>query len=631
MNVLSIEGLGRQFGERVLFEDLSFGLEKGEKVALIAPNGTGKSTILKIIAAKDEANQGSVIINPDIPWAYLEQEPSFDKNLRINDYIKGTHSEVLKIIRDYEKSVAEQSENWNKETQKRFDLASAKMDQFEAWDYERRLEQLLSLFKIENLDQNIDELSGGQRKRLALAVILLDKPELLILDEPTNHLDMEMIEWLEKYLEKSNITLLMVTHDRYFLDRICTQILELANGNIYSHQGNYAYFIEKSSARGAVEKTEVLKARKLMKKELDWMRRMPRARTTKSKARIDSFYETKERADVNIIEQDINLDIKSQRMGGKVLEVKGLGKSFNGKTFIKNFNHNFLKGERIGIIGNNGSGKSTLLNLLTQNLAPDTGTVIKGETIKIGYYKQEGIKFEGDQKVLDLVKEKAEVIQLGGNERSLTASQFLHHFMFSAQMQHSPVSLLSGGEKRRLYLLMVLIQNPNFLILDEPTNDLDLLTLNKLEEFLLSFKGCLMLVSHDRYFMDKLVDHIFIFNEDGSTRDFAGNYTQYRNEVVIPELQLKEKNGKEKSQQKPKRAHNQEKTKLTFKEQREFEQLEIEIKTLEEEKASIEGLLNSGEQDYQKLQSASDRIKEILNLLDEKEMRWLELSEYVKD
>ncbi|MBU1012394.1 MAG: ABC-F family ATP-binding cassette domain-containing protein [Bacteroidetes bacterium] len=627
MNILSIEGLSRQFGERELFRDISFGLEKGEKVALIAPNGTGKSTILKIIAGKDEANQGRVILNPDIVWAYLDQEPSFDNNLSINEYIRGTHSEVLKIIRNYEEAVAAQSETWDKESQKKYDLASALMDQHQGWDYERRLEQLLSLFKITDLDQNIGELSGGQRKRLALALVLLENPDLLILDEPTNHLDIEMIEWLEKYLEKSNTTLLMVTHDRYFLDRICTQILELANGKIYTHQGNYAFYVEQSAVREEVEQTEILKARKLMKKELEWMRRMPKARTHKSKSRIDSFYEIKERASANLIEQEINLDIKSQRIGGKIVEVKNVSKSFDDRVLIKNFDYNFLKGDRIGVIGNNGSGKSTFLNLITQNLVPDSGKIIKGETIKFGYYKQEGITFEGDQKMLDLVKETAEVIQLG-KEKSLTASQFLHHFMFSAQMQHSPVSLLSGGEKRRLYLLMVLIQNPNFLILDEPTNDLDLLTLNKLEEFLLSYQGCLMLVSHDRYFMDKLVDHIFIFDGEGSVKDFAGNYTQYRNEIVLPDAQNKQKKEKVVKQQ-VKKVQIEEKRKLTFKEQREFEQLEKEIPTLEKEKKACAEILNSGTQDYQALQTASDRISEIISTLEEKEMRWLELSEYL--
>ncbi len=626
MNVLSVEGLSRQFGERVLFENISFGLEKGEKVALIAPNGTGKSTILKIIAGIDEASEGKFIINPNFKWAYLEQEPTFKEHLTINEYIRGTHSDVLKIIRIYEDAVAAQSENWNKDTQKQFDRASALMDQNEAWDYDRRLEQLLTLFQIKELNQNIEELSGGQRKRLALALVLLDKPELLILDEPTNHLDFEMIEWLEKYLEKSNITLLMVTHDRYFLDRICTHILELANGKIYTHKGNYALYIENSAAREEVEQTEILKARRLLKKELDWMRRMPKARTHKSKSRIDAFYETKEVADISITKQEINLEVQSTRMGGKVLEVKNVSKSFDELKLINNFSYNFLKGERIGIIGNNGSGKSTLLNMLTNDLAPDTGTIIKGQTIKFGYYRQEGIQFEGDQKVLDLVRETAEVIQLD-KDRSMTAAQFLHHFMFSAQMQHSPVNLLSGGEKRRLYLLMVLIQNPNFLILDEPTNDLDLITLNKLEEFLLSYKGCLILVSHDRYFMDKLVDHIFIFEKDATIKDFAGNYTQYRNEVILPSLQQKEKKPKEKVL--PNTSKAKEKTKLTFKEQREFEQLEIEIKTLEEEKKNLEVLLNSGESDYQKLQTASDRISEIITSLEDKEMRWLELSEYI--
>ncbi len=626
MNVLSVEGLGRQFGERELFRDLNFGLDKGDKVALIAPNGSGKSTILKIIAGKDEASQGKLVINPDVRWAYLEQDPSFEKTMTINEYIRGTHSEVLRIIRNYEQAVNNQSKNWSSETQKQFDLASALMDQNQAWDYERRLEQLLNLFQISNLDQNIGELSGGQQKRLALALVLLDNPDFLILDEPTNHLDISMIEWLEKYLEKSSITLLMVTHDRYFLDRICNSIFELANEKIYMHKGGYGFYLEQSAAREEVEHTEIQKARKLMRKELEWMRRMPKARTHKSKSRIDSFYKIQERANTKIAEQEINLEIEGQRIGGKIVELKNLSKAFNGVSLIKNFDYLFLKGERIGIVGNNGSGKSTFLNLITQNLKPDTGSVIKGETIQFGYYKQEGIKFDEDQNVLDLVKETAEVIQLG-KDKSLTASQFLHHFMFGAQMQHSPVSFLSGGEKRRLYLLMVLIKNPNFLILDEPTNDLDLLTLNKLEEFLLSYKGCLVLVSHDRYFMDKLVDHLFIFKDDGEIEDFAGNYTQYRNEVLLPEQQVKR--NKDNSQAKPKSSKTQDKTKLSFNEKREFDLLEKEIPKLEEEKKKLEQALNSGTADYEFLKNTSDRISEILKLLEEKETRWLELSEYI--
>ena len=628
MNYLSVENLSKHYGEKVLFENISFGLDKGDKIALIANNGTGKSSMLKILTGRDVGDSGTVVLRDGIKVGFLEQEPVLDENLTINELIREGNSEILSVIRDYEQALEAQTADYNDDTHKTFELASEKMDRTDAWDYERRLKELLSRFNITDLEQNIGTLSGGQRKRLALALVLLDNPDILLLDEPTNHLDIEMIEWLERFLQQASVTLLMVTHDRYFLDRVCNLILEMSDGKLFYHKGNYEYFLRKKAEREEVEKTETDKARQLMKKELEWMRRMPQARTTKSKARIDAFYETKERATGKKVSPELKLDVKMSRVGGKVLELESVKKSYGDIKIVEDFSYVFKKGERIGVIGKNGVGKSSFLNIITGREMPDIGRVEKGQTIRFGYYSQEGIKLKEDKRVIDALKDIAEVIELGNGSR-LSASQFLNYFMFTPDMQFTPVSKLSGGEKRRLYLLTVLIKNPNFLILDEPTNDLDLLTLNKLEDFLMNFKGCLILVSHDRYFLDKLSDHLFIFEGDGRIKDFYGSYTQYRIKKEELENEKRKQKAKEKkiakdeSKVKPKQSGK----KLTYKEQKEYEALEQDIENLENEKSDLESAISSGITDYEKLQEISNRIALIISLIDEKTMRWMELAE----
>ncbi len=628
MVYLSVENLSKHYGEKVLFENISFGLDKGDKIALIANNGTGKSSLMKIIAGVDDADTGSVIVRDGIRIGFLQQEPEFNENLTINELIKEGNSDLLSVINEYEKALEAQTADYNESTHKAFEIASEKMDRTGAWDYERRLKELLTRFNITDLEQHIETLSGGQRKRLALALVLLDNPDMLLLDEPTNHLDIEMIEWLEKFLSQSSVTLLMVTHDRYFLDRVCNLILEMSDGKLFYHKGNYEYFLRKKAERENAEQTETGKARQLMKKELEWMRRMPQARTTKSKARIDAFYETKEKATSRKPQRELKLDVKMSRIGGKILELENISKSYGDIKIVDNFGYVFKKGERIGIIGKNGTGKSSFLNVITGKENPDSGRVEKGQTIQFGYYSQEGIKLKEDKRLIDALKEIAEVIELGNGSR-LSASQFLNYFMFTPEMQYTPVSSLSGGEKRRFYLLTVLIKNPNFLILDEPTNDLDLLTLNKLEEFLLNYKGCLILVSHDRYFLDKLCDHLFVFEGDGKVKDFTGSYSQYKERMKEWERQRNLRKSAEKKltntgkRVKPKQSGK----KLSYREQKEFETLETEIEVLENEKSELENVIGSGVTDYEKLQSISSRIAEIIVLVDEKTMRWMELAE----
>lgn len=628
MNYLSIKELSKSYGEKILFENISLGLHKGDKTALIANNGTGKSTLLKIIAGKEDADEGEVVLRNGIKLGYLPQEPVFDKSQTVNELITGSHSEVLSVISEYQEVLLMQSEKSTKAIQKHFDEVTAKMDMLQAWDYERRLKQVLTKFSITRLDQKIATMSGGQKKRLALALTLLDEPDILLLDEPTNHLDIEMIEWLEKYLQQSNVTLFMVTHDRYFLDRVCNHIVEMTDGTIYNHQGNYAYFLQKKAEREEVQSIEIEKAKKLMKKELEWMRRQPKARTTKSKARIDSFYDIKKKASSGVKNQELMLDTISRRMGGKILEVRSLSKRYGEIKIVNDFEYTFKKGERIGIIGKNGSGKSTFLNLLTGLEPADSGTVTMGDTIVYGYYKQDGLShLRNDQKVIDVVKDIAEVIETSkGN--SMTASQFLNYFMFPPEMQQALVANLSGGEKRRLYLLTVLIKNPNFLILDEPTNDLDLITLYKLEEFLMNYKGCLLLVSHDRYFIDRLSDHLFVFKGDGEIKDFYGPYKEYRQIVLEEEKEQKElKNIRKRELAANSTEKKPQKTKLSYKEQKEYELLMEEIENLEQRKADIEKELNTEISDYEKLQKLSEEIKLIIESIDEKTSRWMELEE----
>lgn len=627
MNYLSAENLSKTYGDKALFEGLSFGLHKGEKTALIANNGTGKSTLLKILAGKETPDTGQVTLRDGIKTAFLEQDPHFEPGFTIDELIASSHSSVSKVIKKYNNAILAESELHSAETQKNLEKATAEMDHVQAWDYDRRLKQLLSLFRISNTSAQIDVLSGGEKKRLSLALVLLDEPELLILDEPTNHLDVDMIEWLEAYLSRSNLTLFMVTHDRYFLDRVCNHILEMSYGQLYYHNGNYEYFLQKKAERDDIQQVETDKARQLMKKELEWLRRQPKARTHKSKSRIQAFDDIKEKATGLKKEQELDLQLNVTRIGGKILEIEHLKKRYGNIKIVEDFNYMFKKGERIGIIGKNGSGKTSFLNLITGNEKPDSGRVETGQTVIFGYYRQAGITLVDDKKVIDVVKEIAEVVQMGDGN-TISASRFLELFMFPPEVQYKQVGLLSGGEKRRLNLLTVLIKNPNFLILDEPTNDLDLLVLNRLEEFLLNYSGCLILVSHDRYFLDKLTDHLFIFEGNGKIRDYYGSYTKYSFEKE-QEKRLDEKKNKQQLPETKKTTKPKVKTKLSFKEQREYESLEKEIEQLEKEKAATETLLNSGIQDYEKLNKLSSRIGELMELIDIKTLRWMELDEFV--
>lgn len=621
MNYLSVENLGKNYGERILFESLTFGLSQGDKMALIANNGTGKSSLLKIIASEDIADEGSVTLRKGIRTGYLAQEPNFDNSLTIDELLKQSQTNTNQLIQEYEQALEDFSNDSVMNNRMLEDLTT-KMDNANAWDYERRIKQILSKFNINNLSQKVGALSGGQKKRLSLALLLLDEPELLLLDEPTNHLDVDMIEWLEKYLQQQKITLLMVTHDRYFLDRVCNHILELEDGKLYHHTGNYAYFLEKRAEREAVYNTELSKANKLMKKELEWMRRSPKARTTKSKARITNFDNIKEKATNKKVTQELNLEIKMSRIGGKILELKKIYKSYNQIDILKGFDYTFKKGERIGIVGKNGVGKSTFLNILTGNVTVDSGKVNVGETIVYGYFTQKGIQLKEDRRVIDSLKDIAEVIVMADGKK-VSASQMLTHFMFPPKTQHTFVSKLSGGEKRRLYLLMVLMKNPNFLILDEPTNDLDLLTLNKLEEFLLQFSGCLIIVSHDRYFMDKLTDHLFVFKGNGEIKDEYCSYSEYREKQILEEKLIKEQKVKVSEDKSVEKKTN----KVSYKDKFEYEQLEKDIEILEKQKQELENELQKEGLSFDDINTKSEELGRIIQSLDDKTLRWLELDE----
>ncbi len=623
MNYLSVENLGKNYGERILFESLTFGLSQGDKMALIANNGTGKSSLLKIIASEDIADEGSVTLRKGIRTGYLAQEPNFDNSLTIDELLKQSQTNTNQLIQEYEQ-VLEDFSNNNSLNNRILEDLTAKMDNANAWDYERRIKQILSKFNINNLSQKVGALSGGQKKRLSLALLLLDEIELLLLDEPTNHLDVDMIEWLEKYLQQQKITLLMVTHDRYFLDRVCNHILELEDGKLYHHTGNYAYFLEKRAEREVVYNTELSKANKLMKKELEWMRRSPKARTTKSKARITNFDKIKEKATNKKVTLELNLEIKMSRIGGKILELKKIYKSYNQIDILKGFDYTFKKGERIGIIGKNGVGKSTFLNILTGNETVDSGKVNVGETIVYGYFTQKGIQLKEDRRVIDSLKDIAEVIVMADGKK-VSASQMLTHFMFPPKTHHIFVSKLSGGEKRRLYLLMVLMKNPNFLILDEPTNDLDLLTLNKLEEFLLQFSGCLIIVSHDRYFMDKLIDHLFIFKGNGEITNEYCSYSDYREKQILEEKLIKEKKVKVSENKLVEKKTN----KVSYKYKFEYEQLEKDIEILEKQKQELENELQKDILSLHEINTKSEELGKIIQTLDDKTLRWLELDELI--
>lgn len=617
MNYLSVENLSKAFSDKLLFENLSFGIEKGDKTALIAENGTGKTTLMRILVGKEEADGGKVVFNGNVRVGYLEQLPTFDPDCTIGDVVAEGHTDIMRVIRKYEDSLVNRVN---------LEEAMAEMDANQAWDYEMRLKQLLSTFEINDLSQKIGTLSGGQVKRLALALVLLDNPDILFLDEPTNHLDMQMVEWLEDYLSQSNVTLFMVTHDRYFLDRVCNKILEMYHGVVYTHKGNFDYYVRKSREREENKRIAAEKAGQMVKRELEWIRATPQARTGKSRARIDAFFDLKEKAKMIRDNKEIQFGLDMQRLGGKILEMKAVSKRFDDQVVLNDFDYVFKKGERIGIIGKNGVGKSTFLNMITGSVAPDSGTIVTGETVVYGYYHQSGIVFDENKSVLDTVREIAEVIHYG-KDLVYTADKLLAHFMFPYSMHRQPVALLSGGEKRRLYLLTILMKNPNFLILDEPTNDLDILTLQKIEDFLKSYKGCLIVVSHDRFFLDQTVDQLFVFEGDGSVKGFMGNYSQYHEWLEDKNKEQHKQQIAEKSDPRENRPRASErKKKRSFAEQKEYEQLSVDIQCLENEKLELASRLENLS-DYVEIDKIGKRLNEINALLDEKEMRWLELDE----
>ena len=620
MNYLSVENISKSFGERVLFEGLNFGLNYGDKVALIANNGSGKTSMLKIIAGKDVPGSGKVTVRNGIRIGYLEQEPIFNEKYTINELLYNSNAEVVKIIREYESALEMQTNDYNDITAERFEKASINMEKANAWNFDNELKQILSKFKIVNLDAKVEMLSGGQKKRLALALLLIDAPDMLLLDEPTNHLDIEMIEWLEEFLKGQNITLLMITHDRYFLDRVCNHILELEDGKLYHHKGNYSYFLVKRDERETNFNVELSKAGRLLKKELEWIRKTPQARTTKSKARVDNFENIKTKANSKKIKQELKLEVKMSRVGGKILELKKVYKSYDDLKILSGFDYTFKNGERIGIIGDNGVGKSTFLNIITQQEMPDSGKINVGETIIYGYFTQKGIQLKEDKRVIEVLKDIADVIVMSDSKK-ITASQLLEHFMFPSNMQYTYVSKLSGGEKRRLYLLTILMKNPNFLILDEPTNDLDLLTLNKLEEFLLDFKGCLILVSHDRYFMDKLTEHLFIFKGNGIIKDEYSSYSEYR--LKVNKEQKKDK----KSDKKKPDLKTEKVVKFSYDEKKEHKSLEKQINKLELEKKEMESFFKDSNNSYEQMHEKGKELEKLNSLLDDKLNRWMELDE----
>ncbi len=619
MNYLSVENISKAFGEVELFRDISFGINKDQKIAFIAKNGAGKTSILNILAGVASSDTGQVISRKGLKIEYLSQEEDLDHNLTVEQTIFNSDNETLKVIEEYENALKNPSD------EKAYQQAFEKMEQLNAWDFETQYKQILFKLKLEDLSQKVSSLSGGQRKRLSLAVILIHKPDLLILDEPTNHLDLEMIEWLENYFKKEKITLFMVTHDRYFLERVCNEIVELDNGGFYTYKGNYSYYLQKKEERITQEQVTVDKAKNLFVKELDWMRRQPKARTTKSKSRIDDFYKIKEEAHKRRDNHKVQLEINMERMGSKILELHKVSKSFGNLNILDKFEYNFLRGERIGIIGKNGTGKSTFLNIITGGIPVDSGKVVVGETIKFGYYTQDGINPKPGQKVIEIIKEYGEQIPLTKG-RSLSAAQLLERFLFSRKRQYDFVEKLSGGERKRLYLCTVLIQNPNFLILDEPTNDLDIITLNVLENFLLDFPGCLLVVSHDRYFMDKIVDHLFVFQGDGKIEDFPGNYSDYR---VYEDSKPKEASVS--IQKEDTREKTTSIVKLSFKEKKEFDAIDGEIETLNTQKSNVEAKFLDSTLSGEEINELSIKLKEISFEIDKKEERWFELSSKLED
>lgn len=656
MNYLSVEGLSKSWNEKVLFDQITFGLSKGDKVALIAGNGSGKSSLMNILAGLDKPDAGNLSIRKEIHWEYLPQDPVLNESISVLDNLFVGTTPAILALKEYEAALLAYSEVANDENEKRLDLATSEMTMTESWDYEARAKQVLGKLNIHETDlaKPVGVLSGGQRKRVALARVLIDVPDLLILDEPTNHLDLDMIEWLEEYLSDKNLTLLLVTHDRYFLDRVCNRILELDRGVLYTYQGNYGYFVEKKAMREEVESSEREKNRNTFRRELEWVRRMPKARTTKSKSRVDAFDDLAEKVKGPYTQQKAEFGVKMERLGTKILELHNIEKAYGPQKILGEFSYTFKRGEKIGIVGPNGVGKSTLLNMIMGLEKADQGKIVSGETLVFGYFSQQGIPVAGDKRVIDVVKDIAEYLPLADGTK-LSASQFLLRFGFTNETQYNVVSRLSGGERRRLFLMTVLIKNPNFLILDEPTNDLDIVTLATLEAFLMDYSGCVLVVTHDRYFMDKLVDHVFVFEGEGRVRDYPGNYTEYRTwkDQNDAEQAALAKGGSGKSQTggssiKTGTVHGgnassssalnsaavsssiklDEKRKLTFKEKFEYEQLGKDIEALEQQKKSLEIELSGLSTDFEKITAVSAALQKLSEDLDQKELRWLELGEW---
>jgi len=618
MNYLSVQDLGKSYGVQTLFKGLNFGVDQGQKVALVARNGKGKTTILRALAGLEPPDTGEIVYRKGIQVAFLKQESDFGDAKTVFEAIYESENPILLAIRAYEAALL------NPDDTNIFQKAFDQMDRMEAWDYEVKVKTILSKLKLDDLQQEVSILSGGQRKRLSLAKILIDQPDFLILDEPTNHLDLEMIEWLQEYLSKEQITLFIVTHDRYFLDAICNEILELEEGDLYRYKGNYTYYLEKKEERQAILQTNIDKAKNLYSKELEWMRRQPKARGTKSKARIESFYDLEKSAKKKIKNDKIQLEVQMTRLGSKIIEMHKVSKAYGDLNILDQFSYAFKKRDRVGIIGKNGVGKTTVLNMLTGTESIDAGKIVVGDTVEIGYYTQKGMKMDEGKRVIEIVRDIAEYIPLVGG-RKMTAAQLLERFLFSKDAQWKHVSVLSGGEKKRLYLLTILMKNPNFLILDEPTNDLDLITLKVLEEFLEEFEGCIITVSHDRYFMDRLVDHLFIFEGEGQVRDFPGNYTDYRTYISaddkLKQTRVKDKDVKDKFIER--------KRKLTYNEKKEYDTIESLIVALEQEKRTIEVQFNDPDLNPEKIKELSMRIKEIDDVIADKTARWMELAELI--
>ena len=621
---LQVENISKSYGDKVLFSNISFNINEGDKIALIAPNGTGKSSLLKILAGLDSSDRGGEIkFMKDIKVAFLDQSCDFNPTNTLFDEVYSRMGNTYDVIKRYQDAIDSGDE-------RRIEQAMAAMDAVDGWSAEQRVKQVLSSMKLSRLDQPMGELSGGEAKRAAIALMLLQEADFLVMDEPTNHLDIDIIEYLETHLQKSRCTLLMVTHDRYFLDRVCNTIFELDRGELFSYRGNYSTFLEKREERYTNMQANIDKARNLLRRELEWIRSTPQARTGKARYRVNAFYDLKDRASVSLARSEMAIDVATSRLGGKIIDCEDVTLNFGERRMLDKFSYKFSRFERVGIVGKNGVGKSTFLNLMTGALLPDSGTIERGETLRIGYYRQSGINFKPGQTVFDIVHDIAETVTTADGH-TISATSMLNRFLFPPETLNKRVEILSGGEQRRLYLLTVLMRNPNFLILDEPTNDLDILTLNVLEEYLSSFKGCLLIVSHDRYFLDKTVDHLFIFREGGAVKDFVGQYSEYREYIKEQEAeQAREARiAAEKAQKntKPQTSATPSRRKLSFKEQRELEQLEKDIPALEQEKGELEALLSSGTLSHEELTSTAAKIADIINSLEEKEMRWLELSE----